>query len=41
MVRHTIKAINICGFQLNISIGASELIPLLNISQAFKQSNRF
>ena len=41
MIHHTFKAINICGYQLTMNTAASELVPLLNISQAFKHSNRF
>jgi hypothetical protein len=41
MVSHTIRAINICGYQLSTNTAASELVPLLNISQAFKHLNRF
>lgn len=29
-----------CGYYLNMNTSASELVPLLNISQAFKQSKR-
>ena len=41
MIHHTIKAINVCGYHLSMNTAASELVTLLNISQAFKHSNRF
>jgi hypothetical protein len=30
----------VCGYYLNMNTSASELVPLLNISQSFKQSKR-
>jgi hypothetical protein len=41
MIRHTFRTINICGYSLCANTAASELVPLLNISQAFKHANRF
>ena len=41
IIQYTIRAINICGYQLSTNTAASELVPLLNISQAFKHSSRF
>jgi hypothetical protein len=40
IITHAIKAINVCGYYLNMNTSASELVSLLNISQAFKQSKR-
>lgn len=40
VITHAIKAINICGYYLSMNTSASELVPLLNISQAFKQCRR-
>lgn len=40
MIQHTIKAISVCGYHLSMNTAASELVPLLNISQAFKHSSR-
>ncbi len=41
MIHNVIKAVNICGYQLSMNTSASELVTLLNISQAFKYSKRF
>lgn len=41
MIKHTIKEINICGYHLNMSPSAPDLIPLLNISQSFKLAHRY
>lgn len=40
MITHAVRAINVCGYYLNMNTSASELVPLLNISQSFKQSKR-
>jgi hypothetical protein len=40
IIAHTIKAVSICGYYLNMNTSASELVSLLNISQSFKQSKR-
>ena len=41
MMHHAIKTVNICGYNLSMNTAASELITLINISQAFKHLNRF
>lgn len=41
IIKHTIKEINICGYHLNVSPSAPDLIPLLNISQSFKLAYRY
>lgn len=39
-VNHVIRAINICGYQLNVNPSAAELVPLLNVAQSFRQAGR-
>jgi hypothetical protein len=39
-VNHVIRAINICGYHLNVNPTAAELVPLLNVAQSFRQAGR-
>ena len=40
ILEHCVRGISACGYHLGINTSASELVPLLNISQGFKHHKR-